>query len=85
MAGRRGIRVTLSYPSRRAVTVPMGTTVLEASRIAGIPHASVCGGKGRCSTCRIRVLQTSAPLPPVDDSERKVLMRIDAGDDVRLA
>ena len=25
------------------------------SRIAGIPHASVCGGRGRCSTCRVRI------------------------------
>src|SRR5262249_37183332 len=47
---RRSIRV--SYPGDRVVTVPVGFTILEASRTAGIPHASVCGGRGRCSTCR---------------------------------
>lgn len=82
---RRGLRVTLTYPSRRTVGVPLGTTVLEASRIAGIPHASVCGGRGRCSTCRIRVLSGGDQLPPPDDGERKVLRRIEAGADVRLA
>ena len=30
------------------------------SRLAGIPHASVCGGRGRCSTCRVRIEGPSA-------------------------
>ena len=37
--------------------VPKGATLLDASRIGGVPHASVCGGRGRCSTCRVRVTQ----------------------------
>ena len=61
---RNGIVVT--YTGDRRVTVQRGTTVLEASRIAGIPHASVCGGRGRCSTCRVRVWRPvrCAPSPP---------------------
>src|SRR6516225_7951788 len=51
---RRGL-VRIGYPDGRVVEVIPGTSVLEASRLAGIPHASVCGGRGRCSTCRIRV------------------------------
>ena len=43
-------RVKISYPGGNEYTVPKGTTVLEASRLAGIPHVSVCGGKGRCTT-----------------------------------
>ena len=30
---------------------------------AKIPHASVCGGRGRCSTCRVRVVQGGASHP----------------------
>jgi adenylate cyclase len=52
---RRGGLVRIGYPDGRAVDVVPGTSVLEASRLAGIPHASVCGGRGRCSTCRVRV------------------------------
>jgi len=48
----RRATVRVSYPDGRSVAVPVGSTVLEASRSAGIPHASVCGGRGRCSTCR---------------------------------
>ena len=51
----RGI-VRITYPSGRVVEIEPGFSVLEASRFAGIPHASVCGGRGRCSTCRIRVV-----------------------------
>ena len=48
-----------------ASTQPTGLTILEMSRIAGIPHASVCGGRGRCSTCRVRIGgQDRAQLPP---------------------
>mgnify|MGYP003694351799 CR=1 FL=1 len=51
---RRGL-VRIGYPDGRFVEVTPGTSVLEASRLAGIPHAHVCGGRGRCSTCRVRV------------------------------
>jgi adenylate cyclase len=50
---RRHGLVRIGYPDGRVVEVTPGTTVLEASRLAGIPHASVCGGRGRCSTCRV--------------------------------
>jgi adenylate cyclase len=55
--------------------VPLGHSVLDASRIAGIDHASPCGGRGRCSLCRIRVL-TDTELPPVTRSERRILGQI---------
>jgi adenylate cyclase len=81
---RRGM-VRLSYPDGRAVAVPVGWTVLEASRSAGIPHASVCGGRGRCSTCRIRVGGDPALLPLPTPLELRVLQRVGAAPNVRLA
>ncbi|MGL4295961.1 MAG: adenylate/guanylate cyclase domain-containing protein, partial [Aestuariivirga sp.] len=45
-------RIDVTYPNGQMVSVPRGHSVLEASRIGGIPHMSVCGGRGRCSTCR---------------------------------
>ena len=59
---RRGGMIALSYPSRQ-VRVPKGLSVLEASLRNGVPHASVCGGKARCSTCRIRVVGDRSALP----------------------
>lgn len=76
--------VAISYPGR-VVHVPAGFSVLEASRLHGIPHLSVCGGRARCSTCRVRVGGSLASLPPMEKSERDTLARIGAGPDTRLA
>src|SRR6516162_6988951 len=51
---RRG-SITVSYPGRK-VRSPRGLSILETSLRYKVPHASVCGGKARCSTCRVRVV-----------------------------
>ena len=83
-ARRRGI-VRLSYPDGRMVEAQPGMTVLEASRTAGVPHASVCGGRGRCSTCRVRVGEGRDDLPEPTPEEQRVLDRVSAPPHVRLA
>lgn len=82
---RRGM-VTIAYPDRQ-VRVPQGLSVLEASLRFKIPHASVCGGRARCSTCRIRVLGDRAALPRPSAREAFVLDRVGTGANpaVRLA
>ena len=81
----RGTVATLTYPDGRKVSVQPGMTVLEASRTAGIPHASVCGGRGRCSTCRVRLGRGAETLLPPTPEEQKVLDRVAAPPTVRLA
>ncbi|MDA8523520.1 adenylate/guanylate cyclase domain-containing protein [Acidovorax sp. NCPPB 4044] len=76
--------VTLHYP-QRTVQVPPGTSVLEASRLHGIAHLSMCGGRARCSTCRVRVEAQDGHLPPPQGDERRTLRRVNAPADVRLA
>lgn len=78
-------RIDVTYPNGQMVSVPRGHSVLEASRIGGIPHMSVCGGRGRCSTCRLRVLQGLEKQPPPSAQERATLKRIKATPNVRLA
>jgi adenylate cyclase len=77
--------VAVSYPDGRRVVIQPGTTLLEASRIGNIPHASVCGGRSRCSTCRVHVLSGAEHLPPPGEEEARVLARIGAAPSVRLA
>ncbi|MDA0241757.1 MAG: adenylate/guanylate cyclase domain-containing protein, partial [Proteobacteria bacterium] len=62
-----------------------GWTLLEAFKLAGISHPSVCGGRGRCSTCRVKVTGGLDTLDLPSPLEKLVLSRIDAPDDVRLA
>ena len=78
-------RIEIRYFGGKTVLIQPGLSVLEASRSAGIPHVSVCGGRGRCSTCRVQILQGADRLPEVEDLERQTLKRIAAPDDVRLA
>ena len=75
---RRGM-VTVSYP-RKQVRVPKGLSILEASLRFKVPHASVCGGRARCSTCRVRVVSDRASLPRPSRREAVVLDRGGAGD-----
>ena len=78
--------VRLDYDERRSVAEPAGLSILEMSRIAGIPHASVCGGRGRCSTCRVRIGGPDRTrLPPPSAEEQKVLARVGVPANVRLA
>ena len=82
---RRGL-FTITYPDRQ-VRVPKGLSILEASLRYKIPHASVCGGRARCSTCRVRVVSDRASLPPPSGREAFVLDRIgvSANPSIRLA
>jgi adenylate cyclase len=83
---RRGGMIRLSYGNGRTVRVPKGLSVLEASLRHNVPHASVCGGRARCSTCRIRVIGDCAALPEPSQREAFVLNRVGTSDpSIRLA
>ena len=81
---RRAGSIRLTYPDR-TIRAPRGFSVLEASLVNNIPHAHVCGGRGRCSTCRIRVLSDMSALPAPSPAEQAVLERVHAAPGVRLA
>jgi adenylate cyclase len=81
---RRNSVVRIAYPGRN-VAVPRGWSVLEASRSFGIPHQSMCEGRGRCSTCRVRIVDGSDHCPLPGSDERRTLARIEAPQTVRLA
>ncbi len=82
---RRGM-INLSYGNGRTVRVPKGLSVLEASLRNNVPHASVCGGRARCSTCRIRIIGDHNTLPEPSQREAFVLGRVGTSDpSIRLA
>jgi adenylate cyclase len=83
---RRGGMISLSYGNGRTVRVPKGLSVLEASLRNNVPHASVCGGRARCSTCRIRIIGDCSELPEPSQREAFVLGRVGTSDpSIRLA
>ena len=78
-------RIKIHYSNNKIVSVPKATSVLEASRLAGIPHQSVCGGKARCTTCRIHVISHEGDLPAPTALEANAIERAGLESDVRLA
>jgi adenylate cyclase len=83
---RRGGVIALSYGNGKTIRVPKGLSVLEASLRHNVPHASVCGGRARCSTCRIRIIGDHAALPEPSPREAFVLARVGTTDpSIRLA
>jgi adenylate cyclase len=83
---RRGGMIALSYGNGKTVRVPKGLSVLEASLRHNVPHASVCGGRARCSTCRIRIIGDHGALPEPSQREAFVLTRVGTTDpSIRLA
>jgi uncharacterized 2Fe-2S/4Fe-4S cluster protein (DUF4445 family) len=60
-------------PSGRRIRVPVGTSLLEAARRAGLPVASACGAEGLCGRCGMRVLGfASAGIPAESAAEVRV-------------
>ncbi|KRE09828.1 hypothetical protein ASE63_04735 [Bosea sp. Root381] len=78
-------QITVRFVGHGVRKLAPGATVLEMFRRFGIPHAALCGGRARCATCRVLVLDGADGLPPPGPNERRLLSRIAAPDRVRLA
>jgi adenylate cyclase len=75
----------LAHANGRSMPILPGATILETLRANGIAHASVCGGRARCTTCRIMVTKGLDELPAPSTLEAKALSRIGASPGMRLA
>ncbi len=77
--------LSIAYADGTKLEVPSGLTILEISRSNNIPHASLCGGKGRCGTCRVRIIEGMEVLPEASELELATLKRVNGVPDTRLA
>jgi adenylate cyclase len=75
----------LAHPNGRVMPIRPGATVLETLRANGIAHASVCGGRARCTTCLVLVTKGVDRLPEPIGLEAKALSRIGGTPGMRLA
>jgi uncharacterized 2Fe-2S/4Fe-4S cluster protein (DUF4445 family) len=51
----------------RTLAVPMDTTILKAAHAAGIDVTATCGGRGRCTSCRVKFVEGTVPPPTIMD------------------
>jgi uncharacterized 2Fe-2S/4Fe-4S cluster protein (DUF4445 family) len=53
--------------ARRELTISPGTTILAAAHAARIDLTATCGGRGRCTSCRVKFVAGSVPPPTIGD------------------
>lgn len=77
--------IQVNYVQGPVAQAKRGLSLLEISRANDIPHASLCGGRGRCGTCRVSIEAGSVYLSEPNAIEIETLTRIEAGPGIRLA
>ena len=75
----------ISLPDNVEIDVADGETLLEAALRSGIPLTHACGGRAKCSTCRVWVLDGLDAASPRSEAENVLAKRLPFGDEVRLA
>lgn len=81
-------------PSGRRGEVDEGITLLDAARHLGVDIESICGGKGTCGKCKVRIEEgyfekdamdsRMSHLTPLTEVEKKFI-KLDEGPNMRLA
>jgi ferredoxin len=64
------------------IDVPIGTSLLKASKLGGAPEGDACGGVCACSTCHVYVEAGAELLSPAEEDEEDIL---DKAFDVRMS
>ncbi len=82
---RRRHSVRVKYVDGPEIVAEKGMTLLEISQANSIPHTSLCGGKGRCTTCRVIIEDGGDTLPTPSDVEARSLAAVSAPEGARLA
>ncbi|WP_037308487.1 adenylate/guanylate cyclase domain-containing protein [Ruegeria halocynthiae] len=82
---RRRHSVRIKYVEGPEVVAEKGMTLLEISQANGIPHTALCGGKGRCTTCRVIIEDGADQLPAPSETEARSLAAVSAPEGARLA
>lgn len=67
------VAVTFANPApggqeQKTVQAPYGASILDAARLAGVEIEATCGARGRCRSCRVKLLAGEVPPPTVQDT-----------------
>src|SRR5216117_4437427 len=63
--------VVLTQPgdarTHRELSVAVGTSILKAAHEGGVDITATCGGRGRCTSCRVKFVAGTIPPPTIMD------------------
>jgi uncharacterized 2Fe-2S/4Fe-4S cluster protein (DUF4445 family) len=72
-------------PISKRVMVQKGTSVFEALNKLSVQVNAICGGKGTCKQCLIRIISKKDTVNAISENEIKRLSKSELDDGVRLA
>jgi adenylate cyclase len=75
----------IHYSDDVIVNSKVGSTLLEIAIANDIPHANLCHGKGRCGTCRVKVIRSNCQLSSPTPLEQAMLKKLECPENTRLA
>ena len=75
----------VEFVNEKKFFVLKNQSILQASLAAGIPHFHACGGKAKCSTCRVLILEGGKSLTRPGQKEKVLKNKMQLPPQVRLA
>jgi len=82
---RKNEKFLVEFVNEKKFFVLKNQSILQASLAAGIPHFHACGGKAKCSTCRVLVLEGGESLTGSNQKEKILKNKMQLSPQVRLA
>ena len=73
------------WPDEVSIALSGDVNLLEAAVEAGVAIAHLCGGRARCSTCRVRVIEGEDSLTERTEPEAAMAAKLEFPDEIRLA
>jgi uncharacterized 2Fe-2S/4Fe-4S cluster protein (DUF4445 family) len=70
---RKGKIVILFNPALKRIEVEVGSSLLDAARLAGIKIEALCGGKIKCGKCKVKISQGAESLNELTAIEKELL------------
>lgn len=77
--------IELEFMNEKKINSDSSQSILRAALDKGIAHTNVCGGRGKCSTCRILVTEGLENLYPRNEVETNMALKKGFPQNVRLA
>ena len=72
-------------PDNKRCESPNNVTLLEVAKRNNIPHVAACGGEGKCTTCRLLILEGIEHCSEETDKEKELIEKAHTTKGFRLA
>ena len=72
-------------PDNKKFDAHEGETILQTASRNGIPHVNACGGEGKCTTCRLLILEGIENCSPETEKEISLKEKAHTTEEFRLA